>query len=200
MSIDRILSWFPGAWRARYEAEIRDLLESGPFGWRERRDLLRCCVDAWMREGSGWSLRLTRIWLSLVPRIGVVLVVGWLCAKGVTWVEPYIGVSAWKAGWSGTATTIAGFVTWFKIAAFIALARYAISPYARSGREVDRPGWWQAVGGVLFLSLLQLLDPRPPHLGDVMFFGFVATMRFGHWLQFFGTPTRREGMSILGLR
>lgn len=35
MSIDRLLSWFPNVWRARYEAEVRELLEAQAFTWRE---------------------------------------------------------------------------------------------------------------------------------------------------------------------
>lgn len=200
MTINRMLSWFPNTWRARYDAEVRDLLEAHPFGWRERRDLLRCCVDAWARQGKGWMLAAARVSLALGARVGLVVGVGWLCVKGVKWADPYVGASTWSASWAEMATSVAGVLVWFKIAAVLAIARYAIAPYARSGAAVDRPGWGQTIAAVLFLGFLQLLDPRSPSLGDVMFFGMVATMRYGRWLEFFGTPPRQERLTVLGLR
>lgn len=44
----RILHLYPGAWRARYGEEMAALLETRPVSWRDRLDLLRGALDAWI--------------------------------------------------------------------------------------------------------------------------------------------------------
>lgn len=44
----RILHLYPGAWRARYGEEMAALLEARSVGWRDRQDLVRGAIDAWL--------------------------------------------------------------------------------------------------------------------------------------------------------
>lgn len=44
----RILRLYPGAWRARYGDEMAALLEARPTTWRDRLDLVRGALDAWL--------------------------------------------------------------------------------------------------------------------------------------------------------
>jgi hypothetical protein len=45
-SAGRLLRLYPRTWRARYEDEVRDILEARPPGRRERVDLVRGALDA----------------------------------------------------------------------------------------------------------------------------------------------------------
>jgi hypothetical protein len=41
-----LIRLYPSAWRARYGAEMLDLLEERPPTWRDAIDLIRCAIDA----------------------------------------------------------------------------------------------------------------------------------------------------------
>ena len=43
-----LLRLYPGRWRARYREEMAALLEARRVGWRDRLDLVRGAVDAWL--------------------------------------------------------------------------------------------------------------------------------------------------------
>ena len=43
-----LLRLYPGRWRARYGEEMAALLEARPRSWRDRLDLLRGALDAWL--------------------------------------------------------------------------------------------------------------------------------------------------------
>ncbi len=42
----RLLRLYPRAWRARYQAEVRALLDASPGGWRDALDLIVGAIDA----------------------------------------------------------------------------------------------------------------------------------------------------------
>jgi len=46
--MSRLIGLYPGPWRARYEAELRDLLAARPPGLAERLDLVAGALDAWL--------------------------------------------------------------------------------------------------------------------------------------------------------
>jgi hypothetical protein len=43
-----LLRLYPSAWRRRYEDEVRSILEEAPVGRRQRLDLVRGALDAWL--------------------------------------------------------------------------------------------------------------------------------------------------------
>jgi hypothetical protein len=43
-----ILRLYPGAWRARYGEEMAAVLDARPLSWRDRLDLVRGALDAWL--------------------------------------------------------------------------------------------------------------------------------------------------------
>ena len=47
-----LLRLYPRTWRQRYEAEVLDLLESRPIRWRDRLDLARGALDAWLHPAQ----------------------------------------------------------------------------------------------------------------------------------------------------
>lgn len=46
--MSRLIGLYPGPWRARYEAELRDLLAARPPGLAGRLDLVAGALDAWL--------------------------------------------------------------------------------------------------------------------------------------------------------
>ena len=48
MRVSALLRLYPRAWRTRYGEEMQALLDDRPLGGRDRRDLLRGAVDAWL--------------------------------------------------------------------------------------------------------------------------------------------------------
>lgn len=200
MSIDRMLSWFPNAWRSRYEAEVRDLLESHPFGWSERRDLLRCCLDAWARELRSWGEAVLRFSWALGLRLAIVWGAGWLGLLGVAYLDSLVGVRLWPPVWRDAVMGAQGMILFLQLLAFLMLSIKVIGPYTRSGREVDRPSLGTAVLASTAFGLLQFLDLNHAHLGDVIFFGMIATMRYASWLGFLRSKPTFTQPTSLGLR
>ena len=46
--MSRFVRLYPATWRARYEAELNDALASRPLTVRDRWDLVRGALDAWV--------------------------------------------------------------------------------------------------------------------------------------------------------
>ncbi len=197
MSIDRMLSLFPNAWRSRYEAEVRELLEAHPFTWRERRDLISACADAWGREGRAWGTAIVKFSAAVAVRIAVVLAVGWMGIRGLEWLVPNDAMLAW---WPTTALD-----QWYatltvcKFAVFVVAARGVMNPYQRTLDPLRRPTWLQTCGWVGTFALLLVFDGRPAVWPDALWMGVFATMRYSPWLQMVG-PDGRMRTTILGLR
>jgi hypothetical protein len=197
MSIDRLLSWFPNAWRSRYEAEVRELLDAHPFTWRARRDLVRACVDAWWREAASWGSAVARFAAAVGVRVVVVLALGWLIIRGVEGLVPSAVVLAW---WPAAASDAwRGVMTFTQIGTFIIVVLYGIRPYTQTLDPDLRPTWVQTSGWVLFYALLIVADGRPARLPEAIFMGQFATMRFSPWLQMHGRDGRAK-TTVLGLR
>lgn len=180
MSINRMLSWFPAAWRGRYEAEVRELLEAHPFTWRERRDLLRACADAWVRELWSWAGPVARLCRLAAIRAAVLLAVGWI---GLQLVNVIAGLDAARAIASAGGVWISG-IAGFRVALAMMLLLFVARPYLDSGAEVDRPSWAQTIVTTLLFIGLAALDNRGGvgrQLPDVIFLALVATMRQARW-------------------
>lgn len=180
MSISRMLSWFPRAWRDRYEAELRELLEARPFGWRERQNLFSACADAWARELWSWTYPFVRLSGFAAIRAAVLLAVGWI---GLQLVNVMAGLDITRAVASAEGTWITG-IAGFRVALAMMLLLFLARPYIDSGAEIDRPSWVQTVATTLLFGGLMALDPRSGfgrQLPDVIFLALVATMRHARW-------------------
>lgn len=197
MSINRMLSWFPLAWRARYEAEVRELFEAHPFTRRERRDLFRACADAWWRETTSWGVGVVRFSAAVAIRIAVVLLLGWMGVRGLEWLVPNDVMRAW---WPTVATD-----QWYavlivcKLSVFFVAVRGAMNPYERTLDPARRPTWLQTLGWLGTFSLLVVCDGRPANLPDACSMGIFAMMRWSPWLQLIDHDGRVR-TTVLGLR
>lgn len=201
MSIDRMLSLFPNAWRSRYEAEVRELLDAHPFTWRERRDLLSACGDAWGREAGRRLHTFGRVLGLIGIRLAVLLAVGWICLQltnviaGLEATRSAVATGGLWVGWA------AGF--WMPMAFMFQL--FLVKPYADSGDALDRPSWTQTLAISLLLIVLFAFDDRRPvfwHLPDMLILGAMATMRYARWFVVLD-PTRsvpNHGRRVLGLQ
>ncbi|MCR4375246.1 MAG: hypothetical protein NUW22_10395 [Acidobacteria bacterium] len=193
MSVERILSWFPRAWRARYEAEVRDLLESHPIGIRERVDLVRACADAWLREGASWGLAVARGLLFVGSRVVVLVAIGWLGTWGADAVAEGFGWSA-RSSWS-LMSDVAGFL---RIVGMAYVGLFVVRPFMED--PAQRPSRLEGVVYPLVFALLVALDQRPSHLGDILLFGIIATARYSWFHIGTGRPSLSVPRSVLGLR
>ena len=184
MSIDRILSWFPSSWRTRYEAEVRDLLDAHPFGWRERVDLLRACGDAWMREGVSWVWALLRWTVSISVRPAAVFGLGWLLATGAQALIPVTGSLT-----QGVPAAVAQAAEFARLLLALGVMIFVMSP-ARSD-PARRPTW--LVWGICLLLLTIVTVLAGPtggmrRVSESIWFGFFATMRFDWFYKEFWPP------------
>ena len=54
----RLLRWYPKPWRARYGAEMRELIDEMPVRWRQVGDLAIGAAREWMSPRAfGWPAR-----------------------------------------------------------------------------------------------------------------------------------------------
>jgi hypothetical protein len=201
MSMDRMLSLFPNAWRARYEAEVRELLEAHPFTWRERRDLFRACADGWGRELWSWAYAISRVAGAAGVRLAVLLAVGWMALQladvlsGLAFTRGIVaGGGLWISGAAGL---------WVPMALMVQL--FLVKPYADSGAESDRPSWVQAVAMTALCVALAALDQRGGpgrDQADMLILGVTATMRYAYWFVVLDTtrPVPNHGRRVLGLQ
>lgn len=201
MSMNRMLSWFPMAWRARYEAEVRELLEAHPFTWRERRDVIRACADAWARELWSWAYAISRIAGAAGVRLAVLLAVGWIglqlvnILRGMEFIQ---GIAAGGGLWVSAATG-------FRLPMAFVFHLFVVKPYADSGAAVHRPSWAQTLAVTVLLVILAALDERGGlgrQFPDVMILGVTATMRYARWFGVLDTtrPVPNHGRRVLGLQ
>lgn len=197
MSIHRMLSWFPAAWRSRYEAEMRELIEAHPFTWRERGDVLRACVDAWGRELRQRAAIPATFAGALGIRIAVVLLLGWMGVRGLEWLVPNAVAATWwpvitSDRWFATLTVC-------KLAMFGVAYRAVMRPYEQTRDPLRRPTWLQTFGWVGTLSLLIVCDGRPANMPDVLSLGIFALIRYSPWLQMIHQDGRMR-TTIVGWR
>ncbi len=186
MSIRRMLSWFPSAWRDRYEAEVRELIEAHPFGWRERRDLLGACADAWGREVWRWAYATVRMAGAIGVRLAAVLAVGWMWLQLVDVLADLETTRAVATAGGLWVSAIAG----FRVPMALLLQLFIARPYADSGAAVDRPSWTQTIAATLLLVVLAAVDGRGGpvrELPDMLFLGMAASMRHARWFNVFET-------------
>lgn len=109
-----VLRLYPPHWRARYGAEMRDLIETCGIGWAGLADLLWCGVEEWThsdperREGPAAEARrmvtalvasvvtaavTTGVWLLLF--LAYVVAVRWRVDGDVLWVVGWLLRSGW---------------------------------------------------------------------------------------------------------
>jgi len=184
MSIDRILSWFPSSWRARYEAEVRDLISAHAFGWRERVDLIRACGDAWMREGLSWVRALLRWTVSISIRPAAVFGLGWLLATGTQALIPVA-----ESLTQGVPSAVVPAAELAQILLVAGVMFFIIAP-ARTD-AARRPTWLVWASCLLLLTIVTILGGPTGGLGRVsesIWFGFFATMRFRWFYEEFWVP------------
>jgi hypothetical protein len=199
--MNRILSWFPNAWRARYEVEVRELLEAHPFTWRERRDLCRACADAWGRELWSWASAISRVAGVAGLRLAVLLAVGGI---GLQLANVLSGLAFTRGIVAGGGLWISGAAgLWVPMALMVQF--FLVKPYADSGAESDRPSWVQAVAMTALCVAFAALDQRGGpgrDLADMLFLGVTATMRYARWFVVFDTtrPVPSHVRRVLGLQ
>jgi len=192
MSITRILSWFPSAWRGRYGAEVRELLESQPVTWRTRVDLSAACVDAWLQALAGLGSRRLSRPVHVGLRISVLLLVGGAGAFAADVLAPALEAASWWTSAVRVAAHVAGLVT--LLVAVLFFARPFIDEPAM------RPGLLPSMSLLSMFFLALALDGSPVRPGDVVGFGMIATMRYS-WFHFGRDRSSLAApRSILGLR
>jgi hypothetical protein len=196
MSINRILSWFPSAWRARYETEVRDLLDAHPFGWRERVDLLRACCDAWMREGVSWVWALLRWTVSISIRPAAVFGLGWLLATGAQALIPTAD------SWLGEVSPVVAQAAHFAQPMLaLGVILFVIAPARRD--PARRPTWLISGSCLVLLTIITVLAGPTGGMHravETTWFGFFATMRFRWFYEEFWPPVVAHRAPGLHLR
>lgn len=196
MSITRILSWFPSAWRARYEAEVRELLTAHPCGWRERVDLIRACGDAWMREGVNWAWAVLRWMASISVRPAAVFGVGWLLATGAQALIPVAG------SWLGEVPSgVAQAASFARLLLALGVILFVMAP-ARAD-PARRPTWLIWGSCLLLLTIITVIAGPTGgmrRVSETIWFGFFATMRFRWFYEEFWPPAVAHRAPGLHLR
>lgn len=197
MSPDRILNCFPLAWRARYEAEVRELLVLTPLSWRVAIDLIRACGDAWLREAFGWLQAAWALGRAAGLRLLVLMAVGWVGASTADSVALTPRIAVWVASNRPVLEWVAAFQWPVALLSYL----FVVRPYADTGALVYRPTVLQWVGWSTFTLVLLAIDSRSTHLGDIIMAGLLLTMRHARWFVLFDSPapTHPAG-SVLRLR
>lgn len=182
--IDRLLSWFPANWKARYGIEVRDLLQSQPITWPVYRDLLVACADAWSREGAALALR---FWASAWTLTVVAAVVaslaglGWVVAREIHAAGVQSGFSGWLqsqvgptfSGWLSSSRGILWFATGWPVLG------WAWKLHLRN------PGPKMIAWVLITFSALLVLDSNGPNFVDAVYFGAYLSNPFTARLQTF---------------
>lgn len=170
MSVDRILNWFPTAWRARYEAEVRELLLAQPLTWRTTIDLVAACIDAWLQSLALHAPPRLRRTLHTASRIGAMLCIGGIGVLGADALAPALEAAPW---WTPSVRPVAR-IAWV-MTVFLA-GLFVIRPFMED--PARRPGLLQSLSLLSVFFVAVALDGSPARLGDVTGFGIIATMRY----------------------
>ncbi len=130
-----LLRLYPGRWRARYGEEVSALLEARAMTWRDRLDLVRGALDAWIHPptpsrvpvvaalvgGGLWTVVAAGVVLGPTPPDwpGYLLEVVPVATVAVAFLAVAVLGCALRSGDGAvgfrltTAITIAGYVAWF---------------------------------------------------------------------------------------
>jgi hypothetical protein len=168
--VSRYVRLYPPAWRDRYLDELEDLLAARPPTLRDRLDLLRGAVDAWVHpQLVAHSSRQEEAAFGSRLFTGVASVVGgglWIAGGLTIFATPLNGSLGYKESGLGVLILVAGML----VTALVATA-LAGSGIVRSRR----------VGTAAIVMLLgAMLTAMPWPLLIVGFYGYViATVAFG---------------------
>jgi hypothetical protein len=133
--VSALLQLYPGAWRSRYGAEMEALLEDRRPGFRERVDLVRGAIDAWLHPvvpsrvpagsallgGGVWTVAAAAVVTQPTPADwpGYIADVLWLAVLGAAFL--FVGTlgcalrASGRGGRPGTVAvllTVAGYLLW----------------------------------------------------------------------------------------
>jgi len=134
--MSRLIGLYPGPWRARYEAELRDLLAARPLGLTGRLDLVAGAIDAWLHPELVAPGTADRRPSARVRLAGLAAVAG-----GALWLAMSMAQVVLASSGRDADLTVAGWVMML----LMAVAALGATP----------PGWTRAVGaGILLAALL----------------------------------------------
>ena len=121
---------YPPAWRERYGDEMRALIEAGPLRRRDRLDLLRGALDAWLHPSTP----------SRIPALGALI-------GGGLWTVAAAGVVFQPAppDWPGYLAEIV-------VLALVAAAFLLVATLGCALRVGDTGGRWMALAVVLSVT------------------------------------------------
>ncbi|MCI0581708.1 MAG: hypothetical protein L0227_02245 [Chloroflexi bacterium] len=134
--MSRLIGLYPRPWRARYEAELRDLLAARPVGVAGHLDLIAGAIDAWLHPelvapGAADPRPSARVQLA-----GLAAVAG-----GALWLALSMTLVVLASSGRDADLTVAGWV----MVLLMAVAALGATP----------PGWARGAGaGILFAALL----------------------------------------------
>lgn len=114
-----IVRRYPLAWRERYEAEVRGLIDDASIQFRDLGELLRGLVTERAREllTSAANPKRTATMLALMPPFagGVFILLAWLSGYGVKSVgRPWSDTTEYVAMFAVFGLMLASFTTWFR--------------------------------------------------------------------------------------
>jgi hypothetical protein len=182
--IDRLLSWFPATWKARYGTEVSDLLHSQPVTRLVYRDLLFALVDAWTREVRAAAFRLwPTVWELTVVAVVVASIagVGWMFATEVRLASVQLGFASWLQSQVGP--TVSGWLSGSRDILWIATAWIVLGWGWKLTPRIPR---WKAIVSVLVtFSALLALDQNGPNFVDGLSFGAYLCSPINPRLQIF---------------
>ena len=170
----RLLRWYPGPWRVRYEREMRALLTDMPVGWRQVANIAGTAARQWVSPRAfGWPAR------SAAGRLQIVRgVMFFAIAYGLYAIARLIGWRLRVAGYDVNES--------LEIVAAVPMLAFAIRVFVtgffrlrKLGRmsSMRRPSAWGhlsdkeiIVWGALMMPSLILRNAAPPpsYLSDTM--------------------------------
>ena len=134
-----LLRLYPGAWRSRYGDEMEALLEQRPPGRRERLDLLRGALDAWLHPATR----------SRVPATAALIGAGlWTITAAAVNTQPT------PADWPGYLSEVLGVALLAAVFLLIATLGCALRANGRGRRPGTIAIWLTVVGHVAWIAAL----------------------------------------------
>lgn len=134
-----LLRLYPGAWRSRYGDEMEALLEQRPPGRRERLDLVRGALDAWLHPAT---------------RSRAAAIAAFVGGGLWTITAAAVNTQTTPADWPGYTIDVLGLALLAAVFLFIATAGCAL----RANGRVRRPGtiaiWLTVVGHFAWIAAL----------------------------------------------